>query len=57
MENLENVIESVLFVAGEPVLVSDLCFKFNVKPKEVEKAVFSPTKNKSFLSTKKSFLS
>ncbi len=39
MENLENVIESVLFVAGEPVLVSDLCFKFNVKPKDVEKAV------------------
>lgn len=39
MENLENVIESVLFVAGEPVLVSDLCFKFNVKQKEIEKAV------------------
>ena len=39
MENLENVIESVVFVAGEPVLVSDLCVKFDVKPKEVEKAV------------------
>ena len=39
MENLENVIESVLFVAGEPILVSDLCFKFNVKPKDIEKAV------------------
>lgn len=39
MENLENVIESVLFVAGEPVPVSDLCFKFNVKQKEIEKAV------------------
>ena len=39
MENLESVIESVLFVAGEPVLISDLCFKFNVKPKEIEKAV------------------
>ena len=39
MENLENVIESVVFVAGEPVLVSDLCLKFDVKPKEIEKAV------------------
>ena len=39
MENLENVIESVVFVAGEPVTVSDLCVKFDVKPKEVEKAV------------------
>lgn len=39
MDNLENVIESVLFVAGEPVLCSDLCFKFNVKQKEIDKAV------------------
>ena len=39
MENLENIIESVLFVAGEPVLVSDLCFKFNVKQKDIDKAV------------------
>ena len=39
MENLESVIESVLFVAGEPILISDLCFKFNVKPKEIEKVV------------------
>ncbi len=39
MENLESVIESVVFVAGEPVLISDLCFKFEVKPKEVEAAV------------------
>ena len=38
MENLENVIESVVFVAGEPVLISDLCFKFDVKPKQIEKA-------------------
>lgn len=36
MDNLENVIESVLFVAGEPVPISDLCFKFNVKQKEIE---------------------
>ena len=39
MENLENVIESIAFVAGEPILVSDLCLKFDVKPKQVEKAV------------------
>ena len=39
MENLENVIESVVFVSGEPVLISDLCFKFDVKQKEVEEAV------------------
>ena len=39
MENLENIIESVLFVAGEPVLMSDLIFKFNVKQKEIDKAV------------------
>jgi chromosome segregation and condensation protein ScpB len=39
MENLENIIESVVFVAGEPVLISDLCFKFDVKPKQIEKAV------------------
>ena len=38
MENLESVIESVVFVAGEAVSVSDLCVKFDVKPKEVEKA-------------------
>lgn len=41
MENLENVLESVLFVAGEPVLVSDLMFKFDVKQKEIDKAVES----------------
>ena len=39
MENLENVIESVLFVAGEDVLVSDLMFKFDVKQKQIDKAV------------------
>lgn len=39
MENLENVIESVLFVAGEPILISDLCYKFNVTSKEIAKAV------------------
>lgn len=44
MENLENVIESVLFVAGEPVPISDLCFKFNVKQKEIEKAAANLSK-------------
>ncbi len=39
MENLENIIESILFVAGEPVLVSDLCFKFNLKQKDIDDAV------------------
>lgn len=39
MENLENVIESVCFVAGEPVPVSDLCLKFDVKQKQIEKAI------------------
>ena len=39
MENLENVIESVLFVAGEPVLISDLCYKFDVDLKDIEEAV------------------
>ncbi len=39
MENLESIIESIVFVAGEPVLISDLCYKFEIKPKDVEKAV------------------
>ena len=39
MENLDSIIESVLFVAGDPIPISDLCFKFDVKQKEIEKAV------------------
>lgn len=39
MENLENIIESIVFVSGEPVLISDLCYKFDLKPKEIEDAV------------------
>ena len=39
MENLENIIESVLFVSGDPVPIADLCLKFNVKEKEIKKAV------------------
>ena len=39
MENLESVIESIAFVSGEPILVSDLCLKFDLKQKQVDKAV------------------
>lgn len=39
MENLENIIEAVLFVAGDAVSVSDFCFKFNVTEKQVAAAV------------------
>jgi len=39
MENLDKIIESVLFVAGDPISASDLCFKFNVKQKEIDDAV------------------
>ena len=39
MDNLESVIESIAFVAGEPILVSDLCLKFDLKQKQVDKAV------------------
>ena len=39
MENLENVIESVLFVAGDPIPVSDMCLKFNVSEAEIYDAV------------------
>lgn len=38
MENLENVIEAVLFVAGDPIMISDLCYKFDVKEKEIKEA-------------------
>ena len=31
MENLESVIESIVFVAGEAIPVSELCVKFDVK--------------------------
>ena len=39
MENLENIIESVLFVAGDPIPVSDMCLKFNVTEDEIYDAV------------------
>ena len=45
MENLENVIESVVFVAGEPVLISDLCFKFDVNKKKLKKLLKNCKRN------------
>ena len=39
MENLENIIESILFVSGEPVLISDLCYKFEIDQSEIEEAI------------------
>ncbi len=39
MENLESVIESVLFVSGDPIPVSEFCYKFGVTEKEVNDAV------------------
>lgn len=38
MENLENVIEGILFVAGDPVNISDICYKFDVTEKQVKQA-------------------
>lgn len=39
MDNLDSVIESILFVAGDPIAISDLCVKLNVEKKEINKAV------------------
>lgn len=39
MENLSNIIEGLLFVAGEPVAFIDICEKLNLEKKEVESAV------------------
>ena len=38
MENLEQILESLLFVAGEPVAISDITAKWDVTKAEVEKA-------------------
>ena len=38
MENLDNVIESILFVAGAPVDESDICGKLDCTKKEIQKA-------------------
>ncbi len=39
MENLENVIEAVLFVSGDPVPISEFSSKFGVKEKQILQAV------------------
>jgi len=39
MENLSEIIESILFVAGEPVLESDIISKLEIDEKEFKKAV------------------
>ena len=39
MENLSNIIEGILFVAGEPVSFIDICEKLELEKDEVEKAV------------------
>lgn len=39
MENLSEIIESILFVAGEPVLISDIASKLDVSDKELKGAI------------------
>ncbi len=39
MDNLENIIESILFVSGDPVDVNEMASLLDVKPKEIRKAV------------------
>ena len=39
MENLSNIIEGLLFVAGEPVAFIDICEKLNLEKDEVTEAV------------------
>ena len=38
MENLDNILESLLFVAGEPVAISDITAKLDVTKNDIEKA-------------------
>ena len=38
MENLDKILESLLFVAGEPVAISDITSKIDASKSEVEKA-------------------
>ena len=47
MENLENIIESVLFVSGDPIPVSEFCYKFGATEKEVDEAVKNLTEKYS----------
>lgn len=39
MENLENILESLLFVAGEAVAIADITSKIDASKSDVEKAV------------------
>ncbi|MBQ7452970.1 MAG: SMC-Scp complex subunit ScpB [Clostridia bacterium] len=39
MEKLGEIIESILFIAGEPVLVSDISSKLGVEDKEIKTAI------------------
>lgn len=50
MENLENVIEGILFVAGEGVALFDIADKLNVNIEEVKLAVNNLKKQKEDLS-------
>jgi len=38
MENLENILEALLFVAGEPVAISDITAKLDATKSQIEKA-------------------
>ena len=38
MDNLENIIESVLFVSGDPVDINEMASLLDVKPKEIHAA-------------------
>ncbi len=49
MENLENVVESILFVAGDGVAFSDIAEKLQVEVEEVKNAVLNLKKQKEEL--------
>ena len=55
MENLSEIIESILFVAGEPVLKSDIITKLNITEKEFNNSIktlkgkYTPDSALSFL--------
>ena len=38
MDNLENILESLLFIAGEPVAISDITAKLEVTKNQIEKS-------------------
>lgn len=39
MDNLENIIESILFVSGNQIAISDLCEKLNIDKKTIRKVI------------------